>query len=96
MLTQRLEEAGIETEFFASSGYLSAYKHAQGLDIEAYSAIVASGGDGTVHEVVNGMLARDDKKRVPVGFIPNGSGNDICYNLEIRDIESAIKNIIRG
>lgn len=42
------------------------------------------------------MLARKDKKRLPVGFIPNGSGNDICYNLDIRDIEQAIDIIIKG
>jgi diacylglycerol kinase family enzyme len=44
---------------------------------------VASGGDGTLHEVVNGMMQRKDGKRIPVGFIPNGSGNDICLNLGI-------------
>ena len=37
---------------------------------------MAVGGDGTYHEVVNGMLHRADKRRLPVGFIPNGSGND--------------------
>ena len=40
--------------------------------------MVAVGGDGTMHEVVNGMLHRKDKKRLPIAFIPNGSGNDLC------------------
>ena len=42
------------------------------------------------------MMARKAGRRIPVGFIPNGSGNDICYNLEIRSVETAIDLIIRG
>jgi len=56
------------------------------LNIDDYSAIVAVGGDGTLHEVVNGMLHRPDKRRVPVAFIPNGSGNDLCVTLMIDSI----------
>lgn len=37
-------------------------------------AIVAVGGDGTVHEVVNGLI----DKNVPFGYIPSGSGNDFA------------------
>ena len=51
---------------------------AEELNFDNYSAIVAVGGDGTLHEVVNGMLHRRDKKRLPIAFIPNGSGNDLC------------------
>ncbi len=37
-------------------------------------AIVAVGGDGTAHEVVNGLM----DKSVPFGYIPSGSGNDFA------------------
>jgi diacylglycerol kinase family enzyme len=46
---------------------------------------VACGGDGTVHEVVNGMLAREDRLRVPVGIIPNGTGNGVSCGLGMRN-----------
>lgn len=36
-------------------------------------AIIAVGGDGTIHEVVNGMI---DYPTVKIGYIPAGSGND--------------------
>ncbi len=38
--------------------------------------VVAVGGDGTVHEVVNGVLAAG--AQVPVGVVPIGSGNDFA------------------
>jgi hypothetical protein len=63
------------------------------MDLENYSALIACGGDGTVHEVVNGMLARQDGLRVPIGIIPNGSGNGMACTLGIRDIELSLKAI---
>lgn len=47
---------------------------------EGYSRVVAAGGDGTVHEVANGMLlsGRDD---MILSVIPLGSSNDYAYAL---------------
>lgn len=41
--------------------------------------IVAIGGDGTVHEVVNGMW----KSEIPFGYIPAGTGNDFATGNKI-------------
>lgn len=43
------------------------------------SVIVAVGGDGTVHEVINGLA----DSNIPLGVIPAGSGNDFCRGLGI-------------
>lgn len=43
---------------------------------EGYDAIVAVGGDGTVHEVLNGIMRRPEHDRPALGLIPTGSGND--------------------
>jgi len=40
--------------------------------------IVIVGGDGTVHEVVNGILGSG--RRVPLGIVAAGSGNDFAWN----------------
>jgi diacylglycerol kinase (ATP) len=45
--------------------------------------VVAIGGDGTVHEVANGLLAIAAHERPPLGVIPAGSGNDFAFALGI-------------
>lgn len=75
---------------------MHAFEIANSLNINDYSAIVAVGGDGTLHEVVNGMLHRADKAKVPVGFVPNGSGNDMCAALMIKDLDKALDYLIKG
>ena len=49
---------------------------------------------GTVHEVANGMLARQDGVRRPIAIIPNGSGNCISSGLGMRDYEIALDAIV--
>ncbi|MBE6009782.1 MAG: diacylglycerol kinase family lipid kinase [Lachnospiraceae bacterium] len=47
----------------------------------AYDLVVCSGGDGTLDEVVTGMMQREN--RVPIGYIPTGSTNDFAHTLKI-------------
>lgn len=46
-----------------------------------YDLVVCSGGDGTLDEVVSGMMRRQPWERVPVGYIPAGSTNDFAVSL---------------
>ena len=48
-----------------------------------YDLIVCSGGDGTLDEVITGMMHAEN--RVPVGYIPAGSTNDFAHSLQIPD-----------
>ncbi|SDB43174.1 lipid kinase, YegS/Rv2252/BmrU family [Pseudobutyrivibrio sp. YE44] len=50
---------------------------------ENYDRIVCSGGDGTLDEVVTGMMRLDPDKRIPIGYIPAGSTNDFGNSLGI-------------
>jgi diacylglycerol kinase (ATP) len=46
-----------------------------------YSVVVAAGGDGTVHEVVNGLM-RLPKKPI-LGILPAGTANDVARTMQI-------------
>jgi diacylglycerol kinase (ATP) len=52
---------------------------------KGYDAIFAAGGDGTLHEVVNGVLQNHEQSKhlPPIGLIPLGSGNDFARTLSI-------------
>lgn len=65
--------------------------------------IVAAGGDGTINEVVDGIMrAVDDlglvDDQVPVlGLIPIGRGNDFAFSAGIsKDVTAACKRIVGG
>lgn len=48
---------------------------------EGYDIVVCSGGDGTLDEVVSGMMQCGQK--LPIGYIPAGSTNDFANSLKI-------------
>ncbi len=62
---------------------------------EEYDLVVCSGGDGTLDEVVTGMLFRE--KQVPIGYIPTGTTNDFANSLHIsRNILEAADTAVNG
>lgn len=57
-----------------------------------YDLVVCSGGDGTLDEVVTGLM--DCGKKLPLGYIPAGSTNDFANSLGIpKDMTEAVKAI---
>jgi len=61
---------------------------------ENFEIVVAVGGDGTVHEVINGIYGTNSS----LGVIPIGAGNDIstCLGIPQKDIKKAIEIIKIG
>ena len=59
-------------------------------------AFLAIGGDGTAHEVANGMLRRPAEERVPIGVIPAGSGNSWSADIGLDSAEDACAAIAAG
>tara|TARA_X000001036_G_scaffold436202_1_gene478890 strand:+ start:189 stop:1079 length:891 start_codon:yes stop_codon:yes gene_type:complete len=81
----------IETTF---AGHAQAL--ANQLSFNEISGFIGIGGDGTLHEIINGMLSRTDKKKIPIGIIPGGSGNSYMHDLQLTDPIEAAKAIING
>jgi YegS/Rv2252/BmrU family lipid kinase len=46
---------------------------------DGYATVVAVGGDGTVHEVINGLMRLAPERRPRLGVVPMGSGNDFAH-----------------
>lgn len=88
----------IPHEVIVTEENLAPYRIAMELDLSKYSALVAAGGDGTVNQMVNGMLARADGKRLPIGVIPLGQSNDLARSLGLNSetLEQAIANIAKA
>lgn len=50
---------------------------------EGCDLVIVMGGDGTVHEVVNGLMQVPEDRRPMLGVVPIGSGNDFAYAMGI-------------
>jgi diacylglycerol kinase (ATP) len=61
-------------------------------------AVIAAGGDGTVNEVINGLLSvAGEGTSQPVGILPLGTGNDFSDMTNLpRDLNAAAKVIAEG
>ena len=62
-----------------------------------FREIVAAGGDGTVNEVLNGIMQSENHEGVKMGIIPVGRGNDFAWMAKIpTDMAKAVKIIVDG
>ncbi len=61
--------------------------HAKELAAQAqgYRTVIALGGDGVIHEVVNGLMTQEEDTRPALAILPVGSGNDFAQTLGIDD-----------
>ncbi len=60
-----------------------------------YDMVVCSGGDGTLDEVVTGML--EGEKQLPIGYVPAGSTNDFANSLHLpKTMKKAAEVVVNG
>lgn len=65
--------------------------------LDGYEMVVAVGGDGTVHEVVNGLMQAPAVKRPILGVVPVGSGNDFAHSIHVpMKSDHALLHSLRG
>ena len=90
------EAEGIELFVVETTFAGHAKELANQLNITEYDGFIGIGGDGTLHEIINGMLSRHDGRKIPIGIIPGGSGNSYMHDLQLTDPLKAAKAIING
>lgn len=89
-------KAGYELTVYPTQSYRDAYRKIVHMD-DGYDMVVCSGGDGTLDEVVTGMMKRTKNRRIPIGYIPTGTTNDFASSLHIsRDILKAADTTVHG
>lgn len=66
-------------------------------DAQGFDVIIAVGGDGTAHEVLNGIMSRPQGDRPAMSLFPTGSGNDWRRTLGIStDLATAVRQVLSG
>lgn len=64
-------------------------------ELDSHDLVVCCGGDGTLNETINGVI--DMPKRVPIGYLPAGTTNDLANSLGLpTSIKEAADIIIDG
>lgn len=61
---------------------------------DGYDIVACSGGDGTLDEVVSGMMQCEQK--LPIGYIPAGSTNDFANSLKIPKSMTKAADVVVG
>ncbi|MGN0620786.1 MAG: diacylglycerol/lipid kinase family protein [Porcipelethomonas sp.] len=88
-------KAGYEVTARPTQARMDACEAAMYACEQGFNIIVCSGGDGTLNEVIQGVMMAD--RKVPIGYIPTGSTNDFARGIGIpRTIPAAVSCIMEG
>ncbi len=79
-IVRRLSENGCLVTVYQTRGRGDAGRFVEKMKGD-FDEIIVCGGDGTLHEVINGLIR--SKREIPLGYIPTGSTNDYAKNLGI-------------
>lgn len=99
-----LQKSRVNFEVAATSAPLEAVTLARQA-VGKYDVVVGVGGDGTIHEIVNGLLkASGESETIPLGVIPLGNGDDFAKMIPPEasigekpfDWQVAVNKIIQG
>lgn len=94
-----LRSVGVDFEMVETKGPGHGIELAAQAVREGFCPVISAGGDGSISEVMNGMMQalREDQKDVPLGILPLGSANDLVDNLGLpEDLQTAARVIAAG
>jgi diacylglycerol kinase (ATP) len=90
-----LDAAGYDYEVTLTKAPGHASRAAQAARETGRRFVIAVGGDGTVHEVVNGIMSAPDPSETILGVVPAGSGCDFVRTFGLpQDPEAAAQHLL--
>jgi diacylglycerol kinase (ATP) len=93
----RLREKGLHVDAIASMSPGHAAQLAQEAYEQGYRRFLAVGGDGTAHEIINGIFSRDGRtERVALAFLPMGTGNSFLRDFTDGGAEASLEALMAG
>lgn len=95
---ERLAAHGYDYEVYFTDGPGNAATIARQLARDGSGTILAIGGDGTVNEIVNGLIedGQPVNPETRLAIIPCGTGQDLCRTLGTRSVEMTIRALESG
>jgi diacylglycerol kinase (ATP) len=92
ILQKRFQVTVAETTYAGHAQHLAAQALSQKFD-----CVLAAGGDGTLHQVINGLLNTNINYAIPsVGLIPLGSGNDFATTCGLTDQGELLQKLLEA
>jgi diacylglycerol kinase (ATP) len=93
----RLREKGLKVDVVASTSQGHAVQLAREAYDQGYRRFLAVGGDGTAHEILNGVfVGRSEVERIGLGFLPLGTGNSFLRDFTNEGAEASLQALIEG
>lgn len=90
-----LRKKGLHIDVIASTGPGQAVQLAREAYAQGYRKFLAVGGDGTAHEIINGVLARTaSAERIALGFLPLGTGNSFLRDFTDKGAEASLDALL--
>jgi diacylglycerol kinase (ATP) len=92
-----LREKGLQIDVIASTGPGHAIQLAREAYEQGYRRFLAVGGDGTAHEILNGVFAgRATVQRISLGFLPLGTGNSFLRDFTRNGAEASMQALLEN
>src|SRR5262249_30318636 len=92
---KRLREQGLSVDVIATPGSGHAIELAAEAYAQGYRRFLAVGGDGTAHEILNGIYGRAKaQERVSLGFLPLGTGNSFLRDFARDGADAALHALL--